>query len=50
MMLHTIQPSLKEFDKVDGYVREFDKTKYLWLFYSDESMIEFLVELDILLC
>ena len=36
------------FDKVGGYIREHDRTKYLALFYSDEKFEINLTELDIL--
>ena len=33
--------------KVDAYIRKYDETKYLALFYSDENIKEFLIELGI---
>ena len=38
------------FDKVNGYIRNFDETSYLVLFHSNEKFEKNLIELDILLC
>ena len=44
------KPSPIIFDKLDGYIRIYDRTKYLPLFHSEKNMREFLIELDISLC
>ena len=35
-------------DKVDGYIRKYDGTKYLALFHSDKKLDRISIELDIL--
>ena len=46
--LYGTKPFRIIFDKVHGYVRKYDETKYLALFHSDEKYERILIELDIL--
>ena len=46
--LYDTKPLRIIFDKVDGYFRKYDMTKYRRLFHPDEKCD--LIKLDILLC
>lgn len=54
MMTHSKPKSIKKplriiFDKVGGYIRLYDRTKYLALFHSNQKCEKIFIELDILL-
>ena len=46
--LHTIKSFLRiTFNNVDGYIKKYDKTRYLALHHS-ENVIEYLIEIDMI--